>query len=594
MSQWGGPPGGPNRPRQAPAGPHGVGRYHTPGYSDVSGYGADQHGDTYGDAAGYSDVDYGPDNYGDFNFGAVESGPAGPATGWGGGQQARLDDQEPRHRRAHHLRRDESGSLPGRSFPRWGLPVLLLAGALVAGVGALLLDSHPTAQALDAGSAETPVLSARRAPELLAAPVEAQRLSEQLGPWTAQVPSDSCLVVEGQGQALYTHQGALAVPGASTQKLLTVTAALLSLGPDTRFRTVAAAEAQPDASGVVTGDLYFVGGGDPLLATTSYADSVFRGGDRLNDLGALADQLQAAGVTRIAGDVVGDASRYDEEDYHPTWPERFRGERWLGPVSALNVNDGFASYPDDPYSGGAVLADDPAANAAEVLITLLEERGITVDGVGTSGQAPEGVAELAVLESPPLSEIGAQALMDSDNNTAEMLLKELGLQDSGVGSWEAGTAAVTAALTDAGVDLNGVEVVDGSGLSDQNLLSCQLLVDLLTRPETGPALVAGLSVAGETGTMENWSAGDQGDGQLKGKTGTLNRVSSVAGQATPANGDTLTFAFIATLADPAGVLTYEQTLLREEVGDMLADFDGDVPVEQLLPAGYPADGGAED
>lgn len=569
MNQWEGPPGGPGRPpRQAPAGGNDEGQPHAARHSR---------------APGYSDVDYSADNYGDFRYGDVDYSNDAMKLGEPSGGS---DQGVPR---ARHLRRDETGGLSRRDLPSWILPVLLLVGALVAGLGALLLDGHPTAEALDAGSTETPVLSARRAPELLAAPVERRRLSSQLDPWAAQIPTDSCLVVEGQGQSLYAHQGSLAVPGASTQKLLTVTAALLALGPDTRFETIAAADAQPDADGVVSGDLYFIAGGDPLLATASYADSVFRGGDRLNDLSALADQLQAAGVTRVGGNVVGDASRYDEEDYHPTWPERFRGERWLGPVSALNVNDGFASYPDDPQAGGAVIADDPAANSAEVLIGLLEERGITVDGTAASGQAPEAVEQLAVMESPPLSDIGAQALMDSDNNTAEMLLKELGLQASGVGSWEAGTAAVAAALEDAGVDLTGVDVVDGSGLSDHNLLSCQLLVDLLNRPETGPTLVEGLSVAGETGTMEDWSAGNQGNGQLKGKTGTLNRVSSLAGQATPANGDTLTFAFIATLPDPEGVLTYEQTLLREEVGDMLADFGGDVPIQQLLPAEYPAE-----
>ncbi len=125
---------------------------------------------------------------------------------------------------------------------------------------------------------------------------------------------------------------------ASNQKLLTGDVALEVLGADYRFTTEVRAAAAP-VGGVVAGDLYLVGGGDPLLTSSTYPVA--------NDpnpvmtptsLDALADALAAAGVTQIQGGVVGDGSRYDDEFFAPSWVNDVRGIE-AGPYDALVVND---------------------------------------------------------------------------------------------------------------------------------------------------------------------------------------------------------------------------------------------------------------
>jgi D-alanyl-D-alanine carboxypeptidase/D-alanyl-D-alanine-endopeptidase (penicillin-binding protein 4) len=311
-------------------------------------------------------------------------------------------------------------------------------------------------------------------------------------------------------------------------------------------------------------------------------------------VGELADAIAAAGITRIQGSVIGDETRYDTERFHPAWPDRFRGQNQIGPVSALNVNDGFAEYPAE-WGGlqSKVQATDPAANAARVITDLLAERGVTVDGAPQSGIAPDDVTQVASVESSPLSDITTQALMDSDNDTAEMLFKELGLDEQGSGTWDTGVTAATEILTEAGVSLDGLEIVDGSGLSEQDRLSCNLLVDLLTRPDTGPTVVDGLAVAGESGTLEDRWNGTEVEGRLRGKTGTLRNVSALAGQVTSGDAGTLTYAYVATVPEPEQ-LTLEQTELFEPLGNVLVeDYSVGVELAAILPEGYPGDDAAD-
>src|SRR5690606_10412890 len=135
------------------------------------------------------------------------------------------------------------------------------------------LDGDATASAVgsDDAAVATPVLSARRVPELIAEPISQRRLAADLDAWLAQAPPDSCLVVGDRGQSVYAHNADTPLTGASTQKLITSTALLLALGPDARLETrVVAAQAPRD--GVVAGDLYLVGGGDALLSTAAWRD----------------------------------------------------------------------------------------------------------------------------------------------------------------------------------------------------------------------------------------------------------------------------------------------------------------------------------
>jgi D-alanyl-D-alanine carboxypeptidase/D-alanyl-D-alanine-endopeptidase (penicillin-binding protein 4) len=465
----------------------------------------------------------------------------------------------------------------------WVLPAVLALVALGAGTAALVLDDDPAAEAVGVDRVvTTPVLSARRVPEAIAAPVADRRLAADLQAWLASSPADTCLVVEIEGREPFAHNPSEPVTGASTQKLLTATGLLLALGPDATIRTEAVAAAAPE-DGVVAGDLFVVGGGPADLGTLDWP--MLSPGTRprvVHDIDGLVTAIADAGVTRIEGSVVGDGSRYDDQRYSPTLAPRLIDQDQVGPIGGLMVNDGFAGFSTARSNASTVPADDPAADAARVLTERLEARGIAVGGAPRAGVAPEGAAVVASLDSPPLAQIVAEMLTTSDNETAEAALKEIGVAASGEGSWAAGAAGLADLLAEAGVPVDGVRVADGSGLSIENRFTCRTLVDVLGLPETGPVVRDGLAVAGETGTLaERWRGTDVA-GRMRAKTGTLRNVTALAGEVEPlAGGSPVWFAYVANVADP-GMVSPEEVGL-DGLADILVRYPREVDLAALTP-----------
>jgi serine-type D-Ala-D-Ala carboxypeptidase/endopeptidase (penicillin-binding protein 4) len=476
----------------------------------------------------------------------------------------------------------------GRTTPRWRhwlLPGALALGALATGSTALALDEAATAASIDAGDPQAAVLSARRAPETLARPAEERRIAGALETWMAQFPSDSCTLVESPNATIFAHNETQPLAGASTQKLVTASALLLTYEPDARLETVAAASSAADA-GTLEGDLFLIGGGDPLLATPDYIEEL-ESQPFLADAGELAETIAASGIRHITGSVVGDESRYDAARFHPAWPERFRPQNVAGPVGALQINDGVMGFPKDGSLGSALTPpEDPAEYAAGVFTQLLEQHGVTVDGPARAGRAPDDVTTVATLPSAPLRDIAAQMLSASDNHTAEMLLKEIGHGEAGEGSWEAGAAAATDLLARGGFSLEGTQIVDGSGLSVENQITCRLLVDLLRRPDTGPMLLDGLAVAGESGTLADLGNDTTVAGRLRAKTGSVRTVSALAGQVSPLATEPLTFAYVATVPETQQIGDAGRTAW-EALAGMLISGPDDAYLRALSPSGAP-------
>ena len=478
----------------------------------------------------------------------------------------------PEPRRAHGAR-------------RWALPVVLGFVALIAGLGVVRLeqDEEPPPMGLAAVPA-TPVLSARRVPELLAAPVADRRLGTELTAWLGESPANSCLVVQAGGRGVFAHNPALPVTGASTQKLLTATGLLLARGPDATFDTKAEAAAAPQG-GVVAGDLYLVGGGDAELGQPAWSTLSPPSRPRaVHDIDALAASIAAAGVTQVQGSVVGDGSRYDDQHYQPSLAPRLIDQEQIGPIDALMVNDGYAGFTPESLAPARATAD-PEADAARVLTEALAAHGVTVAGPPRSGVAPADATTVATMSSPPLRQVVGEMLSNSDNETAESAMKEIGLATGGQGSFVAGAAGLTQLLTDAGVPMEGVRVVDGTGLTTEDSLTCRTLVDTLSREETGPVVREGLAVAGQTGTLEDRFGGTAAAGRLRAKTGTLRNATALAGEVQTVPGGAVTFAYVANVPDP-------DTVTFEEVGlgglaDILLTYPEGVDVAALapLPAG---------
>lgn len=377
-----------------------------------------------------------------------------------------------------------------------------------------------------------PVPPASPQPALFSPP---SALTQALDNLMAQTPS-GCLLVESVDSVLYEANSEDVIEPASIMKVITAAAAFDILGPNNRYRTEVRAAANP-VDGIIRGNLWLVGGGDPVLATDERVALSTRPQPHTS-LDTLADRVAAAGIREIEGRVVGDESRYDSIRYVRSWPRRFITAGEIGPLSALTVNDGFstAGHPGVAFT-------DPPADAGAIFKQLLEARGVRVQGGLAGGAAAAGSVRLASIESAEISEIVSAMLRDSDNGTAEMLVKEMGLREYGRGSTAAGVKAMEQALSREGTLTSGIKLADGSGLSPTNRLSCRLLTSVLA--DAPESVRRGLPIAGQTGTLSRRFVGTPVEGKLKAKTGSLEGVASLAGYAINTTDRTLTFAYMA-------------------------------------------------
>jgi D-alanyl-D-alanine carboxypeptidase/D-alanyl-D-alanine-endopeptidase (penicillin-binding protein 4) len=456
----------------------------------------------------------------------------------------------------------------------------LVVASVASGVVAVRADAETLPRAIDAPQPSTPVLAARRAPEALAAPLGRRRLESDLEGLLARSPANTCLAVADGDDVLFSHRDDAPVVPASTFKMLTAAAALKVLGPDTTFQTRAAAM-EPPVDGVLRGELFLIGGGDPILATPGYAARYENQPQTFTDFEALADAIKATGIVRIEGGIVGDESRYDKDRYLDAWPQRYIDQDQTGPLSALTVNDGFARFPVTGTDSSLVdPAVDPAVHAAGVLTFALAVRGVAVTGPVTTGVAPEGVTTLASVTSPPLEDVVAEMLRESDNVTAELLLKELGFVRAGQGTSAAGAVAMESALRALELPLEGVAIVDGSGLATQDNVTCASLMGLLGHDELGEVIEGLLPVAGRTGTLRKRFVGSPVAGRLRAKTGSLNQVTSLAGVLDPLQGGELTFAYVANVPDR---ISGETVALQDELALILLGYPRGIDLSRLGP-----------
>ena len=361
----------------------------------------------------------------------------------------------------------------------------------------------------------TGLASFRRVPTIISRELNSDAFAAGVSPFLASLNDRSCGAVSVDGELMGERNADLAVIPASNQKIPVAAAALERLGSDFRYTTTVTAGSAPQG-GVITGDLFLVGGGDPLLSSDWYPASNLE----LNpvtsptSLDTLADRVAAAGVTEVTGSVVGDGSRYDDEYFAPGWGDGVAGLEG-GPYDALMAND--SRVLGDPLRG-----NDPNEAAAREFTQLLEARGIAVRGEASTGTSPTGAATVASIESAPLSDVIAEMLGNSDNNTAEMVVKELGVTVATPGTREAGLGVVREQLVDWGVDVAPIVLVDGSGLSLDNRLTCDAILTVLQRSGFDSAVGQGLPVAGQTGTLATAFVEHPVAGRLRGKTGTLN------------------------------------------------------------------------
>ena len=484
------------------------------------------------------------------------------------------------HADAPALVRRSRGASGARRRPRSGAPWFAAAAvlALIALVaGALVLTNRPDTE-LAAGAAPesaptTPVLSARRAPEALARPVAARHLRESVAPVLASAPPDTCVEVRDGGNVVVSHNPATPLIPASNLKLLVASAALDLLGADTRLSTRFVTDGVPTDGAVVRGNLYMVGGGDPLLTTGAYNSRLPNGQQPVTDMDDVADQIAATGIKEITGSIVGDGSRYDAVRTTPSWPDRFFAQGQVAPLSALLVDDGWKA------AGGP--AEQPEAHAAAVLTELLEDRGIAVGGAATSGVAPAGAPLLTEVPSLPVAELVAELLRFSDNTTAELLVKEMGAQKGAGGSTAAGLDVMRAWIESSGVPAEGVTFDDASGLSGADRATCSFLATLLAAGGPDGVVAGGLAVPGQAGTLDDRFTGGELRDRLRAKTGTLRDATGLSGWLTTRPSVPLAFSILTNT--PGRQITAADTELQGRLLTAMLDYPDSPDIAALSP-----------
>jgi serine-type D-Ala-D-Ala carboxypeptidase/endopeptidase (penicillin-binding protein 4) len=346
-----------------------------------------------------------------------------------------------------------------------------------------------------------------------AAAVEVTPLARKLAkalraPHVAPSRTGALAVDLATGRPVYAHNLTLPLIPASNEKLAVTYAALLAFGPAHQFETTVVGEGEQEG-GLWRGDLILKGYGDPTLSTLR--------------LHALAAQVRSAGITRVTGRLVGDESYFDSRRTAPGWKSWFFINE-SPPLSALTADRG-------RYRGRT--SRNPALAATEIFREALRAAGVAVAGRTLVGKSAEDALPLAATSSVPLQLVLRFMNRESDNFTAEVLLKHLGTQLTDQGTTFAGSAVVRQILAEQQIPLGGVRIVDGSGLSRLNRLTPASLVAMLQKSYLDPlvrdVLLSSLPVAGRTGTLRRRMRGSPAAGRVRAKTGTTREASALSG-----------------------------------------------------------------
>ncbi len=467
------------------------------------------------------------------------------------------------------------------------------AGLSLAGVSQI---DDSARSGVDSADIKSQVVSAAADPELTAA-IDAILADPRLTDSAASV-----VVRDAQtGEVLYERNPNLRLNPASNAKLFSSTAALDNLGTGYTFDTAAVSSA-PIRGRTLAGDLYLQGGGDPTILASDYA--------------SLADQLHDRGIRKVQGNLFADDSFFDEVPLGTAWSWDDEPYYYSAVTSALTVapdtdydsgtvivtaapgarpgaDPRISMTPktgvlrivnqarttaagtsdtlsiDRRHASNAVIisgtiptdADptvdwvtvpNPTKYAADVFIRALRAEHIDISGRFSERTAPASSRTLASHESMPVSDVMTPFMKLSNNMHAEALVKTMGQETSGTGSWDDGLAVELDYVAGIGVDTSGLRLSDGSGLSRFDLVSARNISDLLVAVQDEPWFTGwydSLPIAGNPdrfvgGTLRSRMVGTPAANNLHGKTGSLTSVSALSGYVTNADGRELVFSML--------------------------------------------------
>jgi len=346
------------------------------------------------------------------------------------------------------------------------------------------------------------------------------------------------------GKELWQVADDMPLVPASTNKVLTAAAALLTLDRQARVSTRVVAGG-PNAQGPVV----LVGAGDPTLsAAPPGVDTWYKGAPRISDL---VEQVRRSGVTPTAVQV--DTSAFSGPTLAQGWDPSDVDNGDIAPIESVMIDAGRIQ----PSTVDSRRSPTPALDAGRELA-----KGLGLDPAAvTIAAAPSGARQLAVVQSAPLVQRLSEMMNASDNVMAECIGREVAAAINRPRSFAGAVDAVTNRLSVAHVDTTGAALMDSSGLSVDDRLTAKTL-DGVVQAAAGPdqpalrALLDLLPIAAGSGTLVDRfvdTATNQGPaGWLRAKTGSLTAINSLVGVLTDRSGRVLTFAFISNAAGPNG------------------------------------------
>lgn len=409
------------------------------------------------------------------------------------------------------------------------------------------------------------------------------------------------------GKEVYSHNGDMSVTPASVVKLFTTGVGFSRLGKDFRFVTKIAARGDIDRDGVLHGNIYITGGGDPLLGSYRYRqttpDSLFEGWTRA---------IRKKGIRRIDGRVCYNITIFDEQPLHDSWQWGDVGNYYAAGVSGLNFHENMyfvyfnagkkLGYPasavrtvpknidvhgssevttagentgdnvtiygnpngkDRLYRGTVPLGKNdfpvrgampsPARTCADLFASHLRTRGIGVSSNSMQVYStPDSLRSVLDYYSTSYYTIAQYTNLTSNNIYAESIFKYLGYAKYGLGSFANGSRAVMDYFKEKGLDTDGINIADGSGLSRLNRTTTDFLcryLAVISKEGFYNEFLQSLPKVGESGTAKNILPNLPMGITVRLKTGTMNGVKSYAGYIITAHGQTLTFAIVSNNHD---------------------------------------------
>jgi PBP4 family serine-type D-alanyl-D-alanine carboxypeptidase len=391
---------------------------------------------------------------------------------------------------------------------------------------------------------------------------------------------------------------------ASTQKILTTAAGLELLGRDFRYTTRIYTSGIVQPSGEFTGNLIIRAAGDPTMSPFFYPDP-------MELLDHIAQALDSLGIRSIRGNLIIDHSYFDNQIYGPGWAIDDIPYPYSAQVSAIAFYDNKVDItvlpgekPGDPGKIGlqpendyvriinmvitgnadepsivfaerdnrsniievrgrigqnqqstklSIAIDNPPRFFLHLLRNQLEKQGLRIRGALIDSEdlneplSYSGLKQIYAFSSPPLSEIIAVINKFSHNLCAEMLLKTIGKESSGTGSFPKGTEQVKRFAASLGLAPDNLIAVDGSGLSRLNLITPQQQVTLLSRlfrSRNREDIIASLSMPGAQGTLRNRLTRSRAEKSVYAKTGSMNNVSCLCGYIFTRDSEALSFSIM--------------------------------------------------